>query len=42
MHYGFVGVVIAYVIFVAVSLATATPTEESIEYHSRPFWEGAD
>ena len=42
MHYGFVGVVIAYVIFVAVSLATATPTDESIEYHSRSFWEGAD
>ena len=42
MHYGFVGVVIAYIIFVAVSLATSTPTAESIESHSRSFWEGAD
>ena len=42
MHYGFVGVVMAYAIFIAVSLATATPTEESIESHSRSFWEGAD
>ena len=42
MHYGFVGVVIAYIIFVAVSLATATPAADSIESHSRSFWEGAD
>ena len=42
MHYGFVGVVIAYVLFVVVSLATPTPPAESIESHSRSFWEGAD
>lgn len=42
MHYGFVGVLIAYVIFVAVSLATTGPTEESIETHSRSFWTDAE
>ena len=38
MHYGFVGVVIAYVIFVGVSLVTAEPAEETVRSHSRPFW----
>ena len=38
MHYGFVGVVIAYVIFVAVSLATSAPGDEAVETHSRRFW----
>lgn len=42
MHYGFIGVIIAYTIFVAVSLSTTTPTPESIEHHSRPFWKNTD
>ncbi|WP_340099139.1 sodium:solute symporter family protein [Salinibaculum salinum] len=38
-HYGFVGVIIAYGIFVAVSLATQIPAEDTIEAHSRSFWD---
>ena len=42
MHYGFVGVLIAYGTFVAVSLATSTPSQEAVENHSRSFWEGTE
>ena len=38
MHYGFVGVLIAYAIFVAVSLATETPADQSVREYSRSFW----
>ena len=41
-HYGFVGVVIAYGVFVAVSLATSTPAEDAVGDHSRRFWNRAD
>ena len=37
MHYGFIGMSVSYVIFIAVSLATSTPTDEAIEQHSRQF-----
>ena len=42
MHYGFVGVLIAYAIFIVVSLVTSTPAAASIENHSRPFWDEVD
>jgi SSS family solute:Na+ symporter len=42
MHYGFVGVVIAYAIFVAVSLVTSAPSRAAVEAYSRDFWGGAD
>lgn len=42
MHYGFVGVLIAYVIFVSVSFATHTPNRESVDKFSRPFWGDTD
>lgn len=38
MHYGFVGVVVSYVVFVLVSLLTAPPTATTVEGHTRPFW----
>ena len=41
-HYGFVGVLIAYTVFVAVSLATSTPAEDTVTGHSRRFWSRAD
>jgi SSS family solute:Na+ symporter len=41
-HYGFVGVVLAYTVFVAVSLATSTPAEEAVAGHSQRFWNRAD
>lgn len=41
-HYGFVGVVVAYTVYVAVSLATSVPAEDSIIDHSRQFWDRAD
>lgn len=42
MHYGFVGVCIAYVIFVGVSLATPVPSADAIASHSRSFWGSTD
>jgi SSS family solute:Na+ symporter len=42
VHYGFVGVVIAYGVFVAVSLATTSPAEDAVGDHSRQFWNRAD
>ena len=42
MHYGFVGVVIAYAIFVVVSFLTSAPASETVTDYSRGFWEGAD
>jgi len=41
-HYGFVGVLVAYTVFVAVSLATTTPAEDTVTGHSRRFWNRAD
>lgn len=41
-HYGFVGVLVAYSVFVAVSLATSTPADDTIAGHSRRFWNRAD
>lgn len=41
-HYGFVGVLVAYTVFVVVSLATSTPTEDTVAGHSRRFWNRAD
>jgi len=38
MHYGFVGVLVAYGIFVAVSLLTRTPTVDARETFGRSFW----
>lgn len=37
MHYGFIGMVVSYVIFIGVSLATTAPESETIEQHSRSF-----
>jgi len=42
MHYGFVGVLIAYAIFVGVSLVSSRPSEAAIADHSRSFWGDAD
>jgi len=41
-HYGFVGVVVAYTVFVAVSLATSSPAEDAVVAHSQRFWNRAD
>ncbi|ERH10794.1 MAG: hypothetical protein J07HX64_02573 [halophilic archaeon J07HX64] len=41
-HYGFVGVLVAYSVFVAVSLATTTPADDTVAGHSRRFWNRAD
>jgi SSS family solute:Na+ symporter len=41
-HYGFVGVLVAYSVFVAVSLATSTPADDTVAGHSRRFWNQAD
>ncbi|WP_254862216.1 sodium:solute symporter family protein [Halovivax gelatinilyticus] len=37
MHYGFVGVLVAYAIFVGVSLTTSAPSTDAISTHSRRF-----
>lgn len=37
MHYGFIGVLFAYAIFVAVSLVTPAPAEDAVRRHSRRF-----
>jgi SSS family transporter len=42
MHYGFVGTIITYVVFIAVSLVTSAPHKDVINAHSRPFWENSD
>lgn len=42
MHYGFIGVIVSYVIFVAVSLVTNTPADETVRRHSRRFGAGAE
>jgi Na+/proline symporter len=42
MHYGFVGVLVAYAIFLGVSLVTAPPAQESVATHSQGFWEQAE
>lgn len=42
MHYGFVGILIAYAIFIVASLATDPPARDTIESHSRPFWGPGD
>jgi SSS family solute:Na+ symporter len=41
-HYGFVGVLIAYSVFIAVSLATSAPARDAVAGHSRRFWNRAD
>lgn len=41
-HYGFVGVLVAYGVYVGVSLATSAPVAESVAAHSRRFWNRAD
>jgi SSS family solute:Na+ symporter len=38
MHYGFVGVLVAYAIFVAVSLVSTAATDEALVAYTRPFW----
>lgn len=38
LHYGFIGVIVAYVIFVAASLATSAPAPRAVADHSRRFW----
>lgn len=38
MHYGFVGVLFAYGIFVLVSLVTSPPATRVVDGQSRPFW----
>lgn len=38
MHYGFVGVVVSYLVFVGVSLVTSSPAEATVDAHVRPFW----
>jgi len=40
MHYGFVGVVVAYAAFVGVSLLTQSPDDRTVQAYSRPFWSG--
>lgn len=42
MHYGFIGVIVAYVIFIGVSLLTSTPTQSIIERYSWRFWAGSN
>lgn len=42
MHYGFVGVLVAYTSFIVVSVLTSAPAKDAVENHSRPFWGGAD
>lgn len=42
MHYGFIGMVLSYVIFIGVSLVTQTPTSDTIDTHSRSFDPQAD
>lgn len=42
MHYGIIGVIVAYVIFVSLSLVTTAPNRDAIMGHSRPFWPRAD
>lgn len=39
MHYGFVGVLVAYLVFAGVSLATDRPDEAVIDQNSRSFWQ---
>lgn len=38
MHYGFVGVLIAYVIYIVVSLLTTPPSSDTIADNARTFW----
>lgn len=42
MHYGFVGTVIAYGLFVGVSLVTRPPAVEVIERYSKSFWRNVE
>lgn len=42
MHYGLVGSIISYIVFIAVSIMTSTPSKDTIDTHSRPLWENAD
>lgn len=42
MHYGFVGVLVAYGAYILVSLLTSRPAKEIIDDHSREFWNTAD
>ena len=37
-HYGFAGVVVAYAVFVAVSLASSSPAGGTVEAYTRDFW----
>jgi len=40
MHYGFVGVLVAYLSFILVSLVTAPPADGTVRAYSRSFWQG--
>ena len=42
MHYGFIGMIVSYVIFIGVSLLTSQPSSDTIDEHSRPFGPHAD
>lgn len=39
MHYGFVGSIISYVLFIGVSFVTSSPSTTTISSHTKSFWE---
>jgi solute:Na+ symporter, SSS family len=42
IHYGLVGALIAYAVFIVVSFVTSAPSTDAIKDHSKPLWEEAD
>lgn len=42
IHYGFIGVVVAYGCYIGVSLLTSAPSADAVDEHSQAFWNRAD